>query len=863
MHRATIVLLLGLLPSFAPSPAWASFHAFEIALETDNPGIADGRLSAAPVLEAFQLNGEHIRVDGRLDDEAWDRPQAAAGFRIWDPDRGAEVSEQTVFKIAYDQDALYVGVACFENDASRISSQLCRRDRIHDSDVISLYVDPYHDRTTGYNFRVNPAGVIADHYVFDDGNRDPDWDAVWHAEAFVDDQGWYAEMRIPFACMRYKPGETMTWGLQLYRYMHGRGEDTAWVIWDRETRGFVSRFGELTGLQGVPPARQVELLPYAVVRATDASVAGDDRIDNSHNLGLDLKYGVTANLTLNATVQPDFGQVEADPAVLNLSPFETFYDEKRPFFIEGSRFFSPPSFRVFYSRRIGTGSELSRIRFAGKLTGKTRKGFSIAALYASTDVTERGQSHNLFKRGEQQTHYLVGRFGKEFNKGQHRVNFMQTAVYRSADRDTYGDSDSRDAWTSAFDFSMNLHDRTYNIEGSFVGSIIDPAASASDPSLVHDRIYGTGGTLDARKLGGTWLGGVWSRWETERLDLNDAGFLSAPDEVGLGGWLNYQLHPKSSSSIFRNGHAEVNLHRMWLYGPGAGSDRDTGEIAWAYEKGHPQSLGFNLNFHAQTRSCWNLSAGGSWNGDGTSRYETRSLEDERGPLMTRPRSASAWYGFNSDYRKRFTFSVESDHWWNRVGSREFHPEVGAGWNATSTVRFSLNLGYARSLSDAEHLDNFANPRGGIGGVSYVFAELDRRTVDLTFRANLLFGRNLSLELYTQPYQSVGDYHNARELAQADSYDLRTASGIPDFSPGDVDDYDFRYSSVNVNAVLRWEYRPGSTFYLVWKQGRDLYAERIDASASGQAFNNDLRLGGMFDAEPENVILAKINYWFAL
>jgi len=260
------------------------------------------------------------------------------------------VSEQTAFKVAFDQDAIYFAVACMENDPSRITKSLSRRDSFSNSDLVSIYIDPYHDRTTGYNFRVNPLGVQQDSYIFNDGDRDDDWNAVWEAEATVDDEGWYAEFRIPFSAIRYRPS-TSTWGLQIYRYMHGRGEDTAWITWDRETPGFVSRFGQITGLHDVPAPRQLEITPYAVVSATDPSVTGKEEIDNFENFGADVKYGVTADLTLNATVQPDFGQVEADPAVLNLSPYETQFQEKRPFFIEGNRFFQHRGFNMFYSRR--------------------------------------------------------------------------------------------------------------------------------------------------------------------------------------------------------------------------------------------------------------------------------------------------------------------------------------------------------------------------------------------------------------------------------------------------------------------------------------------------------------------------------
>ncbi|MFH1843541.1 MAG: DUF5916 domain-containing protein, partial [bacterium] len=478
--RSTLALATVTLAVLTAPVAGSAHDAFDPqGTGSDYPESANGQRTEKPSIRASRVNDSGIEVDGILDDLIWSVAEAGGGFIQIDPDRGAQPSVQTVFKVAYDDDAIYFGVACYEDDISKTTSSLCRRDRIDNSDLVSVYIDPYHDKTTGYNFRVNPHGVLADAYMFNDGERDWDWDAVWEAETSSDAKGWYAEMRIPFSSIRYRPTESMTWGFQIYRYMHGRGEDTGWVCWDRETTGFISRFGELTDIRGIRPPRQLEILPYFVARGTDPSAQGaDDQWDQYQNFGADIKYGVTADLTLNATVQPDFGQVEADPALLNLSPFETFYQEKRPFFIEGARFFEHPRFNLFYSRRIGTGDACSRIRAAGKLTGKTSSGISVAALFATTDITEGGQAWNTFKSGRDQTYYGIARFGKEFADGNHRVNLMQTAVL-SNDASYYDDDGNliwnNDAYTTGFDFDLNFQDRSYNVSGSFVRSAVDPA----------------------------------------------------------------------------------------------------------------------------------------------------------------------------------------------------------------------------------------------------------------------------------------------------------------------------------------------------------------------------------------------------
>lgn len=850
------------------SPAAASFASFVPTYggtEESAPALTTGEV---PSIQAYPINGEGpVQIDGRLDDPAWKRAESGSSFRVFDPNRGATPSEPTVFKVAYDDDALYFAVACYEEDPSRISKKLSRRDRESDSDMVSVYIDPYGDRTTGYNFRVNPLGVQQDIYIYDDGEMDSDWDAVWQAETYQDREGWYAEFRIPFSSIRYRP-DLSSWGLQVYRYMHGRGEDTAWVVWDRETPGFVSRFGRLEGIRNVPAPRQLELLPYGVVRATDPSSFGDEEVDRFQNIGADIRYGITANLALNATVQPDFGQVEADPATLNLSPFETFFEEKRPFFVEGSRFFQHPNFNLFYSRRIGTGEETARIRYAAKLTGKTAGGITLASLMASTDVTGEGQTHNLFKSGERASRYLVTRLGKEFQGGKHRVNLMQTAAWNSADRDVYGDRASREAYTTGLDFSMLFDDRHYQVAGSMVGSVVDPEPTHADPSYRPVKSYGTGGTLSFSKIGGTIRGGINGRWETDRLDLNDVGFLSAPDEISSYAWIRYNYNPDGKGGLLNRGNLELNGFGHWMYAARDGFDLHNGERVWSYGRGHIQNPSTHLSGWMQLRNFAEIWMGATFNPLGTQRYDTRNtviLADGSrrsipggGPLISEPRTYGGWIGGSTDTRKDLVFQLESNWFNDDARNASLNVDTGMRWNQSSAVHHDLSLGFNQRKDDTQHLANYENPGGGIGGVSYVYGDLRQKTVSLTLRTSLLFNRSQSLEIYAQPYLTVGNYLRARELVRADSYDLRaySAEGF------DIQDWDFRYAAVNLNAVYRYEYRPGSALFLVWTQSRNGYEQRGFFSEAGR-FVPELDSEMLFRNEPENVFLAKMTYWFPI
>ncbi len=862
MRRLMVLLCCGAVAAaFTSLTANAGFPGFTPEDCGHVSAAASGRATEVPSVRAMRLDGGCVVLDGRLDESFWAEAEPAGGFRIWDPTRGDPASEETIFRVVYDDEAVYFGIACLESGASRPAGQLCRRDHISNSDMISLYLDTHGDNTTAYNFRLNVNGVQGDRYVSDDGNNmDSNWDAVWESETWTDEDGWYAEVRIPFSCVSYRPADEMTWGCQLYRFMFAIGEDTSWANWEKERTGFVSRFGRLTGLSGVRAPRQLELLPYVVTRTTDPSAPEpEDELDQYQNFGLDLKYGLTADLTLNAAFQPDFGQVEADPALLNLSPFETYYEEKRPFFIEGSSFFSQPNFNMFYSRRIGTGDENSRIRAAGKMTGKTAGGYSIAALYALTDVTGRGRAHQFWNGGEQSTSYLVGRVGKESSGGDHRVGLMQTAVLRSADRDEFGDYLSRNAYTSGADFELNWRDRTLNVQGSVVGSAVDHAASESDPALSDGITYGTGGSLNLRKRGGTFQAGLWGNWETDKLDLNDVGFLSAPDEIGAGGWVRYQHNPRSGCGPFSEGNLELSVSRGWLYAAAAGYDRNTGDRVWSYGRGRPASLDLELSSYWGLRSFWAFWFGAGGDFDGVSKYETRTFEGVLGPLMEDPNSVWAWWGVGSDWRKPVHVELEGNLSSNVRGGRAYETNLSVDWMATNAVILSAGVHYDRYHADAQHIDNFADPGGGIGGVSYVFASMDRQTLDSTLRADILFTRHLSLQLYAQPYLTTAKFSHPRQLARQASYDFEPADGIDGFDPDRVSDYDFKYGEVNVNAVLRWEYAPGSAFFLVWKQGRDIWEER---SGAGH-FDSELHALDLFDNEPENVILAKLTYWFSI
>ena len=814
---------------------------------------AGGATDSNQVVSAVRLKDLEIALDGRLDESAWNRTEAVHEFTQHEPDRGAAPSEKTMFMVAYDDHALYIGVACYETDAANINSVLCRRDQIDNSDYVSICMDPYHDKTTGYIFRVNPHGILADACIFDDGGQDWNWDAVWEAESSTDEHGWYIEMRIPFASTRYRPAESMTWGFQIYRYSHSRGELDSWISWNRETRGFVSRFGDLSGIMGIRPPRQLEIAPYFMASGTAPSVTEEGgSLEHFQSIGADIKYGVTADLTLNATLQPDFGQVEADPAVLSLSPFEVYYQEKRPFFVEGSSLFVHPRFNLFSSRRIGTGNRNSRVRFAGKLTGKV-KGVTIAGLYATTDIAEDGKAYNIFKGGTNRTDYAVIRLGRETADGNHRFHLMHTAMVETG-------TTLRNAYTSGVDFATNFKDRMYSVNGSFVMSYVKTPATDGERPEDDAMEYGTGGTFDVGKGGGNFCGSLAFRWMTDNLDLNDLGYLQSNDDYTMNAWIQYKYDTDGrKDALITTGNINFNYAQSWLYAGRDVPDPDTPSLQlWGYGPGHRQSCSWNINGWTETRNFWSVYYTFWHQLEGSSKYQTRTYEGVRGPIMTTPEAYGCQLGINSDKRKPFSLNAEFRLAVSAARDASEIYTLGARWNQSEILYHRLSIDFRKTYQDAQWIDNFANPDGGIGNVSYVFGELNQTTWDLTLRSSLLFDRSKSLELYLQPFITAGSYANARELVEPDSYNFRPY-GAEDF---EVSDRDFRYGSVNLNMVFRWEYRSGSTFFLVWKHKRDDYTER-DYFTDPASYDGSISVSPWFDGTPENTLMVKFSYLFSL
>lgn len=811
-----------------------------------------------------------VALDGRPDETAWAAAEPVTTFTQLDPREGEPVSEATEARVLYDDDALYVAVRF--RDRGRVSTRLGRRDMgLGDSDWVGVVIDSYHDHQTAFAFYVNPSGVRRDGTRTDNGD-DLSWDAVWAAEADADSAGWSAELRIPFSQLRFDPRET-TWGVQIERII-GRSNELAVLSFTpkKEAAG-IARYGHLEGLAGVRTGRRLEVLPYTVARSERIERGGNpfrDDVENGVSTGVDLKYRVTTDLTLDATVNPDFGQVELDPATVNLTQFETVFAEKRPFFVEGSEIFQfgpgqlPTGGRLFYTRRIGGRASTlapdaaerdvpteTGIVAAAKLSGKTAGGWSIGVLDAVTSREEARFLDDGTRREltvEPVTNFFVGRVKKDLRGGQSYVGAIATAVNRSLDTDELRGALPAAGFTAGLDFRHQFARRAWALNGWAAATHVRgdslaltavqrrpfhyyarPDADHLELEAGRTALSGVAGAVRlARQAGAHWRGSLGVATLSPGFDLFDIGAQRRGDRVDVDGALSYLQ--QTPGSFWRYWEVGSSLRREWNYG---------------FDHIYTQA---SLTGYLQHLSYWGVQF--------QLGYTPRALDDRLtrgGPLAERPRSRVAYAGFNSDPRTPVTFGANSYNQWDGAGG--FLHDAGVDVTVKSSPRWNLTLGpsFTASRAAAQFLGSVADSTPqALFGRRYLFTPLDQRTVSLNTRVNYTFTPELSLEAVLQPFIAAVDFGDeTRYLTEPRTFRFENDPATP------VRGTDFNVRSLRGNAVLRWEYRPGSTIFVAWQQQRESFA-------AGTAGIGDLDLGrdrrALFGAAPDNVIVIKVNYW---
>ena len=841
---------------------------------------------------AERVIGKPPVINGKLNDEAWTHQKWGGHFFQYQPYNGAKPSQKTVFKVLYDNNNIYVGIRCWDNHPDKIVKRLSRRDQI-DGDWIGIAFDSYNDNLTAFAFAVSAAGVKFDGKFTNDNNMDATWNPVWYVKTSIDGKGWVAEMRIPLSQLRFSRKKNMSWGFQVIRNIFRKQEEDTWQFVPKGVSGWVSRFGILSGLKGIKPKKEIALMPYVMGKLkTEPPVAGDPFATGKTwggSAGLNGKVALTNYLTLNYAINPDFGQVEADPAQVNLSAFEIYYQERRPFFVAGKSLFTFPISaggwqgrnNLFYSRRIGRspqyypslGSgeyaklpEATRILGAVKLSGKTSTGWSIGILESVTarEFAKIDSAGTRFKEAvEPLSNYFNTRIQKDFNNGNTTVGGMVTATNRVIKSPQLLFLPNA-AYTGGLDFNHFWKNRSYKFSAKMIASSISGSTEAiTDLQKAPQRYYqrpdsykkvdtalhilqGTGLSFQlARVGGGHWTYGINANMVSPGLSLNDQGYLRIADIIQQSSWVSYSIW--EPFSIFNSMNYSISQWSGYAF-----SGRRTFSGANLYtEFRFKNFMGFNMGIR---RSGYELD-----------RHELRG-----GPSFLKPGGWGYSAGIFSNQSKNLVVGIHYNQRWGDQSERA-GKSVGIqiSYQPFPFIKLVFSPGLNQSFSSSQYVGTYSFHNQ----TDYVLASIHQTSLSASLRINLSFSPDMSLEYWGRPYLFAAKYSGFKKLEHPDQRNF--ASQFHVFSPNQihydavaneyvVDDTgdgsaDFYISNPNFNVmdfqsnmVFRWEFVPGSTLYLVWSQNRSGYT-------SEGYFQPGPDLTGLANLQSTNIFLLKLSY----
>jgi hypothetical protein len=914
---------VGLLVAMSSSLAAQDAPGAGGTVPADPPGESRG---GGPAHQAAARTAE-IRVDGRLTEPAWERATTIEEFVQGEPVEGGRPGARTVVRLLFDDEAIYIGARLYETDPERIARQLVRRGETGQADYFQVMFDANLDRRTGYLFRVSAAGVQRDAYLYEDAREDGSWDAVWASEVHIDSLGWSVEMRIPWSQIRYeRTSSEQTWGVNFVRWRAAAGERIYHALIPRNQHGQVSFFRRIEGVRPPPDVRRLELRPYVLARGhTGPAEQGDPFFDGREGdaqAGVDLRYGLGTAFTLDASFNPDFGQVEVDPAVINLSAFETFYAERRPFFVEDARIFdfdlSGRRSQLFYSRRIGREPQVgapggavhadipdrTTILGAAKLTGRTPAGLSLGALAAVTGAAEgrafittpdpaEPDSFVSFA-AEPRAYHAVLRARQDFRGGATTVGGIVTGIQRDLPADGTLDFLASDAYSAGIDFEHQWADREWALSGFVAGSLVRGDSTAliriqRSPGHYYQRpdsrhvvdstrtaLSGANWRLGlARRSGQHWTGGVSVAQLTSGFEINDLGFSGASESVDVNANVAYsQIEPGPVLREYR-----IRASTFQNFRPTA-LDRPFEAAGWREAR---QAGSFWIDVNYTLNNLWQGFAEVAFRPESFDPAATRG-----GPLMRAPSSRRAVARINTDRRRTVSVGTGADYQWGDAFTI-FETGIDVRWRPAPRFELSAEPGLTLRSAGDQYVAAFEDAGfDATYGRRYLFGDLDRRTLSMDTRVAVTFTRDLTLQLFAQPLLDAGRFTAYKQLAAPATFQFhRFQRGDPVDHSGDgridgchggdiclhdgrqyVDatgdgradhifaDRDFNVVSLRGNAVLRWEYRPGSTLFLVWQQ------QRFDRRPFG-TFDPVRAPRDLLDLHPDNVFIVKLNYWFGL
>jgi len=850
-------------------------------------------------IQAYRTS-ENITIDGNLNEAIWSKIKGISHFRQSDPDEGEPSTQKTLVYVAYDDENLYIAAYMYDSAPDSIIARMGRRDESSDTDLFGFYVDPYHDKRSGYYFGLSAGGTYYDGILYNDDWDDSSWDGVWYGKSHINGDGWSVEIRVPFSQLRFKQQKDMVWGINFTRQIKRNNEESYLVYRPKKESGFVSRFANLVGLDNIKPSNNIQILPY--IRGKSEHIHSDkndpfnDGSVQSFDMGADFKVGLSSNVTLDATLNPDFGQVEVDPAVINLSDYETFYSEKRPFFIEGASIFNfgyggatshwgfnwgNPNF--FYSRRIGqkpTGPlpddteysdvpEGTNILGAGKISGKIGKDWNIGAVSAVTNrefaetENENGQRKNI--EVEPLSFYNILRAQKEFDEGRHGLGFISTGTFRNFEDDNLRDYVNSEAYTLGLDgWTFLDNEKIWAISGwggftSVHGNktrISDLQQSSRHRYQRPDFKYvtldsnktslqGYGGRILINKEKGNWRFNSAIGVISPGFDVNDMGYM----------WLTNAINGHIGTGYRWTEPGKYFRYKYITSAVFATQDFD-GNTTWS---------GVWFDAGVQTHDYYWFEIGGAFNPQTTNINLTRG-----GPRTINKPGYEFFFWTQTDSRKDVVFELSGYTYHRESGSREYNLDLEMNWHPADNLLISFGPHVYWNYPDAQWVDVFDDPAANTTyGKRYVFAQMYQKEISSSIRANWTFSPELSLQVYVQPLLASGDYDNYKYLLKSNSYTFRdfgttlqyndgTYSADPD-AAGPAAEYswdnpDFTITSLRGNAVLKWEYLPGSALYLVWTQSRFNHENNAHPSIDKPIVKRFL------DYRPDNIFLMKLTYW---
>jgi len=844
---------------------------------------ASGIATAAPgrVYQAIRLTGLSPAIDGRLDDACWQSLGEWTGdFTQREPHEGAKPSLPTELKVLYDDRYIYVAIRAYDPNVARRPRIMGSRDEFT-GDMVGVNFDSYHDRLNGFEFDVTSGGSKIDLILHNDLSCDVSWNANWDVKTAIEEKAWTAEFRIPLSQLRYQKGNDQTWGMHCWRWIGSLQEESDWNLLPMDNHGALYSFGEIRGIRDLPVSRRLEVTPYVIgkVRRYESEPGNPYRNghDSSVDGGLDVKYGLGSNLTLDLTVNPDFSQVDADPSEINLTTVETFLTERRPLFLEGQDIFEAKldDDYAFYTRRIGDAPSLSppggslhdapefnRILGAAKLTGHTPSGLTVGLLHA---VVDRTKTQVLDSQGvrsvtvEPPTNDTVVRLQQSFDGGNTRIGTIFSSCLRSGSEDEL-QTLARRAFMAGADAAQYFDNRTYLIEGRVLATKLSGSSQAmvalmQAPTHNYQRtdadylevdagarsLSGDAGYLKAGRVAGLWRYNGFVSWRSPGVDFNDLGYMQVADFIAPGA--QFQYYNATAGALLRRRDLRLKFTRPQNYGR--------------------EQLGRNVYLESEFSTLSGAYLSAKFGAE-TSQLDTHILRG--GPALRLANRYPIKVYFETDGGKRLQYKLDAGATTSSNNSQMLRAEPGIVWKLGGRLKMGLSVGYERE----RETEQYAGVATGGTAPVYFMGHFDQHMISSTLRVNFNFSPALSLSYYGGPFAAVGCYSSFKAVADPRASDEgRRYESVALNSIGDgllrgdyrgdtlrLNNPDFNWREFKSNLVLRWEYKAGSSIYCVWSQYRS-------DTRDSEGFTPSSQFERLFSTHPDNTLLLKFSYWFSI